>query len=48
MTDLDQYERKIIRELQRDSSLTMAELAERIGLSPSPAGAESTGWSAMA
>lgn len=36
MIDLDQYERKIIRELQRDSSLTTAELAERIGLSPSP------------
>ncbi|WP_294252285.1 Lrp/AsnC family transcriptional regulator [uncultured Sphingomonas sp.] len=36
MTDLDPYERKIVRELQRDASLTTAELAERIGLSPSP------------
>lgn len=36
MTALDPYERKIIRELQQDASLTTAELAERIGLSPSP------------
>lgn len=36
MTNLDAYERKIVRELQRDASLTTAELAERIGLSPSP------------
>lgn len=36
MTDLDPYERKILRELQCDASLTTAELAERIGLSPSP------------
>ncbi|WP_066717208.1 Lrp/AsnC family transcriptional regulator [Sphingomonas pituitosa] len=36
MTTLDPYERKILHELQRDASLTTAELAERIGLSPSP------------
>lgn len=36
MTGLDRYERKIVRELQQDASLTTAELAERIGLSPSP------------
>ncbi len=36
MTDLDAHERKILHELQRDASLTTAELAERIGLSPSP------------
>ncbi|SFI98375.1 transcriptional regulator, AsnC family [Sphingomonas sp. NFR04] len=36
MTDLDAYERKILRELQGDASLTTAELADRIGLSPSP------------
>ena len=36
MTDLDPFEKKIIRELQRDASLTTAELAERVGLSPSP------------
>ncbi|MBV1691388.1 Lrp/AsnC family transcriptional regulator [Novosphingobium sp. G106] len=36
MTDLDPFERKIIRELQRDSSLTTAEVAERVGLSTSP------------
>lgn len=36
MTELDAYERKILRELQGDASLTTAELADRIGLSPSP------------
>lgn len=36
MTDLDEFERKILRELQRDASLTMAELAARVGLSASP------------
>lgn len=36
MIDLDAQERKILRELQQDASLTTAELAERIGLSPSP------------
>ena len=36
MTDLDPFEIKIIRELQRDASLTTAEIAERVGLSPSP------------
>lgn len=36
MTDLDPFEIKILRELQRDASLTSAELAERVGLSASP------------
>ncbi len=36
MITLDAQERKILRELQQDASLTTAELAERIGLSPSP------------
>ena len=36
MTDLDPYERKILRELQREANQTTAELAERVGLSPSP------------
>ena len=36
MTDLDAYERRILRELQADASLTTAGLAERIGLSASP------------
>lgn len=36
MTELDEFEKKILRELQRDSSLTTAELADRVGLSPSP------------
>lgn len=36
MSDLDPYERKILRELQRDASLTVAQLAERVGLSASP------------
>ena len=36
MTDLDPFERKIVRELQRDGTLTMAELAAKVGLSASP------------
>lgn len=36
MTELDPYERKILRELQADASLTTAEVAERVGLSASP------------
>ena len=36
MIDLDPFERKILRELQRDASLTTAEIAERVGLTPSP------------
>lgn len=36
MTGLDPYERKILRELQADASLTTAEVAERVGLSASP------------
>lgn len=36
MTDLDRYERKILRELQRDAGQTTAQIAERIGLSASP------------
>ena len=36
MTDLDPFEKRIIRELQRDASLTTAQIAERVGLSPSP------------
>ncbi|WP_188772147.1 Lrp/AsnC family transcriptional regulator [Novosphingobium endophyticum] len=36
MTELDPYERKILRELQRDASQTTAQIAERVGLSSSP------------
>ncbi|MBH0114144.1 Lrp/AsnC family transcriptional regulator [Novosphingobium sp. YJ-S2-02] len=36
MIELDQYEKKILRELQSDASLTTAQLAERVGLSASP------------
>lgn len=36
MPKLDNTDRRILRELQRDSSLRNDELAERIGLSPSP------------
>lgn len=36
MPYLDAYETKIIRELQRDASLTTAVIAERVGLSVSP------------
>lgn len=36
MSDLDAFEKKILRELQQDASLTTAELAERVGLSATP------------
>ena len=36
MTDLDPFERRILRELQRDGSQTIATLAAKVGLSPSP------------
>ena len=36
MSALDPFEKKMLRELQRDASLTTAELAERVGLSASP------------
>ncbi len=36
MIDLDPFEIKILRELQRDASQTTAEIATRVGLSASP------------
>lgn len=36
MTMLDQIDRRILRELQRDARLSHQELAERVGLSASP------------
>lgn len=36
MTDLDPFEIKILRELQRDANQTTAEIADRVGLSVSP------------
>lgn len=36
MIDLDSFEQKILRELQRDASQTTAQLAERVGLTASP------------
>lgn len=33
---LDRYDRRILEELQRDGRITNQELADRIGLSPSP------------
>jgi len=36
MNKLDRYDLNILAELQRDASLSNQELAERIGLSPSP------------
>lgn len=36
MTDIDEFEKKILRELQRDATLTTAEIATRVGLSISP------------
>jgi Lrp/AsnC family leucine-responsive transcriptional regulator len=34
--DLDRYDRRILTELQRDGRISNQDLAERIGLSPSP------------
>ncbi|SFJ96411.1 Lrp/AsnC family transcriptional regulator [Celeribacter neptunius] len=34
--ELDEIDRKILRELQRDARLTHQELGDRVGLSPSP------------
>lgn len=36
MIELDPFEIKILRELQRDANQTTAEIAERVGLSTSP------------
>ncbi|BAK82500.1 Lrp/AsnC family transcriptional regulator [Komagataeibacter medellinensis] len=36
--DLDGTSRQILRELQKNASLTNQELSERVGISPSPAG----------
>ena len=36
MSDLDPFEIRILRELQRDANQTTAEIAERVGLSVSP------------
>lgn len=36
MTALDEYERRILRELQRDGQQTVAEIAAKVGLSASP------------
>lgn len=36
MTPLDAFDRKIVRELQRDATRTVAQLAESVGLSASP------------
>lgn len=35
-TTLDRYDRRILEFLQQDSSLSNIELAEKVGLSPSP------------
>ena len=34
MIELDHFERKILRELQRDASQTTAEIADKVGLTP--------------
>lgn len=36
MSDLDAFEKKILRELQRDGAQTIAQLAAKVGLSASP------------
>lgn len=35
-TTIDDFDRRILRELQRDGRLSIQELSDRIGLSPSP------------
>lgn len=41
VSKLDRYDLSILAELQRDARISNQELAERIGLSPSPAHAVS-------
>lgn len=36
MTDLDEIDRKILTLLQQDSRMTMQEISDKVGLSPSP------------
>lgn len=36
MTELDAFDRRILTEIQRDGRITNQELADRVGLSPSP------------
>ncbi|MBX2853605.1 MAG: Lrp/AsnC family transcriptional regulator [Rhodobacteraceae bacterium] len=36
ITKIDEFDRKILRALQQDGRLTILELSERVGLSPSP------------
>ena len=36
MSDLDSFDRKILRELQANADLSMQELGERVGLSHTP------------
>ena len=36
MIPLDDFDRRILRELQQDATLTTQDLADRVGLSPSP------------
>lgn len=48
MSKLDRYDLSILTELQRDARISNQELAERIGLSPSPAHAGSSNWKTTA
>ncbi|MFC7689610.1 AsnC family transcriptional regulator [Paeniroseomonas aquatica] len=41
---LDSIDRAILAALQEDATLSIAAVADRAGLSPSPAGAASAGW----
>ena len=36
MNDLDDIDRRILSELQRDGRLAIVDLADRVGLSPTP------------
>ncbi len=41
---LDAIDAKILDLIQHDAGLSVAEIAERVGLSSSPAGGGSSGW----
>ena len=44
MSKLDRYDLSILAELQRDARISNQELAERIGLSPSPCSRRVKQW----
>ena len=43
-TDLDRYDLKILAALRKNAAISNQELADRIGLSPSPCSRRSSSW----